>query len=114
MTTEEEKTTTENLLPTDAEVFLKNLPKYVESFAKKYNDPQTARDLAINLAREEVGHLAEMGLCRMTVMCRDGRPLALTTNMQGPGPLAIGNGQNRQGAMVAQFQSQQVQKIQGL
>ena len=112
MTTEEK---IENPLPpTDVEVFLKNLPKYVDSFAKKYNDPKTARDLAINLAREEVGHLAELGLCRMTTMCRDGRPLALTSATASPGPLAIGNGANRQGAMVAQFESQQVTKIQGL
>jgi hypothetical protein len=113
--------------PSDVEVFLQYLPNLVGSFAAKYNDARSASDLAIGVTRETVGSLAQIGFCEMTLRCRDGRPLALLP--EGPAqPVAVptfgamptmgshnlGNGTNRQGAMVAQWSNQDVQKVTSL
>lgn len=101
--------------PTDVDAFLNLLPNLVGSFASKHNDPKTASDLAINLAREETAHMVAIGQCTPTTVCRDGRPLALYPGAQNPqSPFGLGSGQSRQGAMVAQFETTNVQKIQGL
>lgn len=101
--------------PTDVDAFLNLLPNLVGSFAAKNNDAKTVSDLAINLAREETAHMVAIGQCTPTMVCRDGRPLALypgTTSSQSP--FGLGSGQNRQGALVAQFPNTDIQKIQGL
>ena len=98
---------------TDLDAFFDILPKFVESFARKHNDPKTASDMAINLAREEAGHLCQIGDAVATTMCRDGRPLALLPGMQVQGPITSGLG-GKQGAMVAHFESQNITRIQGL
>jgi hypothetical protein len=108
--------------PSDVEIFLNVLPNLVGSFAAKHNDARTATDLAINLARETTGQLAALGVCDPTSMCLDGLPLAIiggrpTVNPSGiPQNLGqgLGNGRSRQGAMVAQFENQNVQKVHGL
>lgn len=105
-----------NSKPTDVDAFLNLLPCLVGAFASKHNDPKTASDLAINLAREETAHMVAIGQCAPTMVCRDGRPLALYPGM-GPAqqsPFGLGSGQNRQGALVAQFETTNVQRIQGL
>lgn len=101
--------------PTDVDAFLKLLPHLVESFATKHGDPKTVSDLAIGLAREETAHMVMVGCAVPTLMCRDGRPLALLPGSAMPGTAQnpIGGG-NRQGQMVAHFDNQNVQRIQGL
>jgi hypothetical protein len=101
--------------PSDIETFLSMLPLLVGSFASKHGDPKTASDLAINLAREETAHLVMNGCAIPTLVCNDGRPLALFPGAAAPGSAQnpIGS-QNKQGAMVAQFDNQNIQRIQGL
>lgn len=99
---------------TDVDTFLGLLPNLVGSFASKHNEPKTASDLAIALAREETAHLAQMGCCEVQTMCLDGRPLALFPNQMQENPLSLGSGRNKQGAVVAQFENQNIQRIQGL
>ena len=105
--------------PTDVDTFLNMLPLLVGSFAAKHGDAKTASDLAINLAREETAHMVAIGQCTPTLMCRDNRPLALFPGQMGdqPSPFGIGSvvtGGNKQGQMVAHFETHSVQKIQGL
>jgi len=99
---------------TDVDTFLGLLPNLVGAFASKHNEPKTASDLAIQLAREETAHMVQMGCCEAVTMCRDGRPLALSPNMREESTLALGNGRSKQGAVVAQFENQNITRIQGL
>lgn len=106
---------------TDVDAFLQLLPDVVGSFASKNNDAKTITDLSIHLAREMTGQIVSSGMADSTMVCRDGQPLGLDSGApirgQTAGPLGqgpIGNGSNRQGAMVAHFDNQSVQKIQGL
>ena len=107
---------TEKLSPSDVETFLSMLPLLVGSFASKHGDPKTASDLAINLAREETAHLVSSGCARPTLICNDGRPLALFPGTAAPGSAQnpIGNQSGKQGQMVAHFDNQNIQRIQGL
>lgn len=120
----------------DKDVFFRLLPKLCESFATRYNDPKTVMALSVELAREETGRMADIGVCERTVMCYDGRPLALQVYSTPPEyrsvvqqpapapnqhppqngdlPLANTNGRGLQGQMVAHYQTNSVQKIHGL
>jgi hypothetical protein len=108
--------------PSDIDVFLDALPLLVGSFAAKHNEAVTAANLAVSLARETTGQFALLGICDQTTLCSDGMPLAIVGNVptqsQSDIPRNIGqglgNGHSKQGAMVAQFGNQQIQKIQGL
>lgn len=108
--------------PTDVEVFLGILPHLVGSFAAKHNEAVTAANLAVGLARETAGMNVSVGVCDQTMICTDGMPLALIGNVSVQSPSEIprnlgqglGNGHSKQGAMVAQFPHQSIQKIQGL
>jgi hypothetical protein len=108
--------------PSDVDVFLGLLPAIVGSFAQKHQEAPTAAGLAINLAREATGQLASLGVCDVTTRCRDGFALALIGGAPAASPSEIpqnfgqtlGNGQSRMGAMVAQFKSEDVRRIQGL
>lgn len=124
--------------PRDVDVFFRLLPKLCESFATRYNDPKTVMALSVELAREETGRMADIGVCQRTVMCYDGRPLALQVyftpqtgeqrsvaqqpapapnqhpQQEGALPLANTNGRGLQGQMVAHFQTNSVQKVHGL
>jgi len=123
----------------DKDVFFQLLPWLAGSFATKSNDPKTVMALAIELAREETGRLADVGACRRTTLCHDERPLALQVYFQpqevrttqqpvAPAPVPAGstfhphealplansNGRGSQGQMVAHWPTASVQKIQGL
>jgi hypothetical protein len=120
----------------DKDVFFRLLPGLCGSFATQYNDPKTVMALGIELAREETGRMADLGVCERTIMCRDGRPLALQVYLappqyrstvqqpapapnqhpqqEGALPLANTNGRGLQGQMVAHFETNSIQKIQGL
>ncbi len=120
----------------DKDVFFRLLPGLCGSFATQYNDPKTVMALGVELAREEAGRMADLGVCERTIMCRDGRPLALQVYLappqyrstvqqpapapnqhpqqEGALPLANTNGRGLQGQMVAHFETNTVQKIQGL
>jgi hypothetical protein len=107
--------------PSDIDVFLDALPIIVGSFAAKHNEAVTAANLAVGLARETTGQFALLGICDQTTICTDGMPLAIAGNVptqnQSDIPRNIsqlGNGHSKQGAMVAQFPHQSIQKIQGL
>ena len=105
---------------TDVDAFLQILPDIVGSFASKHGEPKTVTDLSIHLAREMSGQIVNAGMADATMVCRDGSPLGLesgtpvggTAGPLGHGPL--GNGSSKQGAMVAHYSSQNVQKIHGL
>ena len=120
----------------DVDVFFRLLPKLCESFTTRYNDPKTVMALSVEFAREETGRMADIGVCERTVMCYDGRPLALQVyatppeyrsvvqqpapapnqhpQEEGALPLANTNGRGLQGQMVAHFATHSVQKIHGL
>lgn len=120
----------------DKDVFFRLLPKLCESFATRFADPKTIMALSVELAREETGRMADIGVCERTVMCLDGRPLALQIYFTPPEqrsvqqqpapapnqhpqqqnalPLANTNGRGLQGQMVAHWETHSVQKIHGL
>ncbi len=122
--------------PSDKDVFFHLLPKLCESFATRFTDPKTVMALSVELAREETGRLADLGVCQRAVMCYDGRPLALQVYFTPPEqrsvvqqpapapnqhpqeenalPLANTNGRGLQGQMVSHFPTHSVQKIHGL
>jgi hypothetical protein len=122
--------------PSDKDVFFRLLPKLCESFATRFADPKTIMALSVELAREETGRMADLGVCERTIMCYDGRPLALQVyftppeqrsvqqqpapapnqhpQQQGALPLANTNGRGLQGQMVAHWETHSVQKIHGL
>ncbi|HYX21722.1 MAG TPA: hypothetical protein VFA98_12830 [Thermoanaerobaculia bacterium] len=108
--------------PSDIAAFFDALPVIVGSFAAKHNEAVTAAKLAVDLARETTGQFATLGLCDQTTICTDGLPLAIIGNVPSQGQSDIprnlgqglGNGHSKQGAVVAQFQNQSIQKIQGL
>ena len=122
----------------DIDAFFLLLPSCVGGYISKYSDTKTITDLAIALARETAGRLVTLGVCNRAMMCSDELPLAamavteaaataLVVTASAPalasaptletrsGPtLGDNNGHGVQGACVAHFPSQQVQKIQGL
>lgn len=108
--------------PSDVEVFLGILPQLVGSFAAKHNEAVTVANLAVGLSRETTGMNVSVGVCDQTTICTDGLPLAIVGNvaMQSPSDIprnlgqGLGNGHSKQGALVAQFPHQNIQKIQGL
>jgi hypothetical protein len=114
--------TTQPSKPSDIDVFLDALPIIVGSFADKHNEAITAANLAVGLARETTGQFALLGICDQTTICTDGLPLAIAGNVPAQSQSDIprnigqglGNGHSKQGAMVASFANQQIQKIQGL
>lgn len=106
--------------PSDVDVFLGLLPTLVGSFAGKNSDPKSCCDLAINLARQTLGGLCQLGICRAQAWCTDGQPLALglppvqqqqMTAQYAAAAQGLGNGFNKP---VVQFPSQQTQRVQGL
>jgi hypothetical protein len=122
----------------DRDVFFRLLPDLCGSFTTRYSDPKTIMALSVELAREEAGRMADLGVCERTVMCHDGRPLALQIyftpqsgeqrsvqqqpapapnqypQQEGALPLANTNGRGLQGQMVAHWETHSVQKIHGL
>jgi hypothetical protein len=122
----------------DKDVFFRLLPDLCGSFATRYTDPKTIMALSVELAREETGRMADLGVCKRTIMCYDQRPLALQIyftpqsgeqrsvaqqpapapnqhpQQNGDLPLANTNGRGLQGQMVAHFTTNSVQKIHGL
>ena len=106
--------------PTDVEVFLGLLPTIVGSYAVKNDSPKTTSDLAIHLARQTLGGLVQLGICRATTWCSDNQPLALglpgvaAGSQPAAGPAQIGQGGNRLSGVAAHYPNSQIQRIQGL
>lgn len=62
---------------TDLEMFYEILPHIVGGYAGKSVDARSANASALIMAREMLGQCALLGVCRLTVQCLDGLPLAL-------------------------------------
>ena len=105
----------------DREAFFELLPAIVASFATKHTESKTIRELSIGLAREVTASLVQAGICERTTTCFDLyqlAPVPAAVAMQPlsstPAPLGNGNGFTTQGQMVAQYQTNEVQKIRGI
>ena len=102
---------------TDVDAFMQLLPTIVGSYALKHDNAQTIRDLAIKLARETALGLVHIGVAIRTTPSLDAQPLAAPGAVIAspqPAPLGNNNGHGLQGAMVAHYQSSEVQKVHGL
>lgn len=119
--------------PSDKDVFFRLLPDLAQSFTTRYSDPKTIKDLSVQLAREETGRLAGLGVCSLETLCADGQRLGQPSRESphtvmarpepappaaqledGSPPLANTNGRGLQGQMVAHWPTNQVTKVHGL
>jgi hypothetical protein len=124
MTETETETYVSPAQKTDIDYFFDSLPPLVGSFASKHNEAPTAASLAIHLARESVGQFALLGITTPSHVCPDGTALAIASPQaiqaasQSVIPknfgATLGNGHSKQGALVTQFETQSIQKVQGL
>ena len=102
---------------TDLELFYELLPSIIGGYAGKSVDARSANASALIMAREMLGQMALLGVCRLTVQCLDGLPLALMPAQQhNPNvqqPQQAPGAAYGQGGLVSQQPTQATQRPQG-